>query len=130
MTIDLKSPAEIDAMREAGRVVARCLEAVRRASAPGVTLEELDTAAHDVMREHGATPAFLDYHPHFAPSPYPGVICSSVNDAVVHAIPGGYRLADGDLQGDARDGLDRVDLALEHRPGRNRILAHHVSDLE
>jgi methionyl aminopeptidase len=97
VTIELKTPAEIDAMREAGRVVARCLEAVRAASAPGVTLKELDTAAHDVMREHGAVPAFLDYHPHFAPSPYPGVICSSVNDAVVHAIPGDHRLAEGDL---------------------------------
>jgi methionyl aminopeptidase len=97
VTIELKTPAEIDAMREAGRVVARCLEAVRTASAPGVTLKELDTAAHDVMREHGAVPAFLDYHPHFAPSPYPGVICSSVNDAVVHAIPGDDRLAEGDL---------------------------------
>ena len=97
MTIELKTPAEIDVMREAGRVVARCLEAVRAASAPGVSLSELDTVAHDVMREHDATPAFLDYHPHFAPSPYPGVICASVNDAVVHAIPGAYRLAEGDL---------------------------------
>ncbi len=97
MTIELKTPAEIDLMREAGRVVARCLDAVRRASAPGVTLKELDTVAHDVMRAHDATPAFLDYHPNFAPSPYPGVICASVNDAVVHAIPGSYRLAEGDL---------------------------------
>ena len=97
MAIELKTPAEIDVMREAGRVVARCLEACRAVSAPGVTLKELDTAAHDVMRSHGAVPAFLDYHPHFAPSPYPGVICASVNDAVVHAIPGAYRLAEGDL---------------------------------
>ncbi|GAA4838034.1 type I methionyl aminopeptidase [Actinomycetospora corticicola] len=96
-TIGLKSPAEIELMREAGRVVARCLDAVRTASAPGVTLKELDTVAHDVMNDHGAKPAFLDYHPRFAPSPYPGVICASVNDAVVHAIPGSYRLVDGDL---------------------------------
>ena len=66
-------------MREAGRVVARCLDAVRTASAPGVTLKELDTVAHDVMDDHGAKPAFLDYHPRFAPSPYPGVICASVS---------------------------------------------------
>lgn len=97
MTIELKTAAEIESMREAGRVVARCLAAVQQASAPGVTLKELDTAAHDVMNDHGAKPAFLDYHPAFAPSPYPGVICASVNDAVVHAIPGSYRLADGDL---------------------------------
>jgi methionyl aminopeptidase len=97
VTIELKTADEIELMREAGRVVARCLAAVQQASAPGVTLKELDTAAHDVMNDHGAKPAFLDYHPPFAPSPYPGVICASVNDAVVHAIPGSYRLVDGDL---------------------------------
>jgi methionyl aminopeptidase len=95
--IELKTRGEIDAMREAGRVVARCLEAVRAASTPGVTLKHLDTVAHDVMRAAGATPAFLDYHPRFAPSPFPGVICASVNDAVVHAIPGADRLVGGDL---------------------------------
>ena len=95
--IELKTSAEVDAMREAGRVVARCLDAVRAAAAPGVSLKELDDVAHDVMREAGAVPAFLDYHPHFAPGPFPGVICTSVNDAVVHAIPGPHRLAPGDL---------------------------------
>ncbi|MDD7941273.1 type I methionyl aminopeptidase [Actinomycetospora lutea] len=95
--IELKTGGEVDAMREAGRVVARCLDAVRAAAAPGVSLKELDGVAHDVMTEAGAVPAFLDYHPHFAPSPFPGVICASVNDAVVHAIPGPHRLAEGDL---------------------------------
>jgi len=95
--IELKTSGEVDAMREAGRVVARCLDAVRAAAAPGVSLKELDEVAHDVMREAGAVPAFLDYHPHFAPGPFPGVICASVNDAVVHAIPGPHRLAPGDL---------------------------------
>jgi methionyl aminopeptidase len=95
--IELKTTGEVDAMREAGRVVARCLDAVRDAAAPGASLKELDDVAHDVMRAAGAVPAFLDYHPHFAPSPFPGVICASVNDAVVHAIPGPYRLAEGDL---------------------------------
>ncbi|MHC1558339.1 type I methionyl aminopeptidase [Actinomycetospora sp. C-140] len=95
--IELKSPGEVDAMREAGRVVARCLDAVRAAAVAGTSLKELDDVAHGVMADHGAVPAFLDYHPHFAPSPFPGVICASVNDAVVHAIPGPYRLADGDL---------------------------------
>lgn len=94
---ELKSPAEIDAMREAGRVVARTLDAVRAASTPGRTLAELDTVAVAVIVEAGATPAFLDYHPRFAPSPFPGVICASVNDAVVHAIPGPQVLEPGDL---------------------------------
>jgi methionyl aminopeptidase len=95
--IELKSTGEVDAMREAGRVVARCLEAVRDAAVAGTSLKELDGVAHDVMRDAGAVPAFLDYHPRFAPSPFPGVICASVNDAVVHAIPGPYVLAEGDL---------------------------------
>jgi methionyl aminopeptidase len=95
--IELKSAGEVDAMREAGRVVARCLEAVRAEGTEGTSLQELDEVAHAVMRDAGAVPAFLDYHPHFAPSPFPGVICASVNDAVVHAIPGAHRLAAGDL---------------------------------
>jgi methionyl aminopeptidase len=62
-----------------------------------VTLAELDRVAAKVIRQAGATPAFLGYHPAWAPSPFPGVICASVNDAVVHGIPDGTRLADGDL---------------------------------
>ena len=95
--IELKTSGEVDAMREAGRVVARCLDAVRAAATVGTSLKELDGVAHDVMKDAGAVPAFLDYHPHFAPGPFPGVICASVNDAVVHAIPGSHRLAEGDL---------------------------------
>ena len=95
--IELKSAGEVDAMREAGRVVARCLEAVRAAGTEGTSLKDLDEVAHAVMRDADAVPAFLDYHPAFAPTPFPGVICASVNDAVVHAIPGAHRLAAGDL---------------------------------
>jgi methionyl aminopeptidase len=65
--------------------------------ATGVTLLELDEAAHAVIRKAGATSPFLNYHPSFAPSPFPAVICASVNDAIVHGIPDGYRLKDGDL---------------------------------
>lgn len=95
--VELKTPGEVEAMREAGRVVARALEAVRRHAAPGVSLVELDTVAADLIRAAGASPVFLDYHPSWAPSPFPGVICASVNDDVVHAIPGRRRLDDGDL---------------------------------
>ena len=66
-------------------------------AAPGVTLLELDEAAHAVIREAGASSPFLNYHPSFAPSPFPAVICASVNDTIVHGIPDGYRLRDGDL---------------------------------
>lgn len=95
--VEIKSDAAIDAMREAGRVVARALEAVRRAAAVGVSLRDLDAAARTVLRDAGARSPFLGYRPSFAPTPFPAVICASVNDAVVHGIPGDDRLRDGDL---------------------------------
>ncbi|MGP3970280.1 type I methionyl aminopeptidase [Streptomyces sp. 6N223] len=97
--VEIKTDAAMDAMREAGRVVANALAAAREAARPGVTLLELDEAARQVIHEAGAKPAFLDYHPRFAPMPFPAVICASVNDAIVHGIPDGYRLRDGDLLG-------------------------------
>jgi methionyl aminopeptidase len=92
-----KNPREIEALRAAGRVVELAHRAMREAADVGVTLQELDDVAHGVLREHGAVPTFLDYHPHFAPTPFPGVICASVNDVVVHGIPSDQRLQDGDL---------------------------------
>jgi methionyl aminopeptidase len=97
MMIELKTPAEVEAMREAGRVTAEALAAVRRAARVGVRLAELDAVAARVIADAGGEPLFLDYHPGWAPCPYPGVTCISVNDAVVHGIPGGHVLADGDL---------------------------------
>src|SRR5437773_65016 len=84
-------------MREAGRVVAHALAAVREAAAVGTSLAELDEVAHDVLRKAGARSPFLHYHPSFAPTPFPAVICTSVNDVIVHGIPDRYRLRDGDL---------------------------------
>ncbi|GAA1431386.1 type I methionyl aminopeptidase [Streptomyces thermospinosisporus] len=84
-------------MHEAGQVVANALTAVREAADVGVSLRELDEVARDVLREAGATSPFLGYRPSFAPTPFPAVICASVNDAIVHGIPTGYRLRDGDL---------------------------------
>jgi methionyl aminopeptidase len=95
--IEIKSDAALDAMREAGRVVARALAAVRRAAAVGVRLADLDEVARGVLRDAGAGSPFLNYHPSFAPTPFPAVICASVNDVIVHGIPDGYRIADGDL---------------------------------
>ncbi|WP_409494076.1 type I methionyl aminopeptidase [Amycolatopsis sp. cmx-11-12] len=95
--VELKSAAELDAMRESGRVVAQTLQAVKEASAIGVSLKELDEIAAQVIRDAGAKPSFLHYQPHSAPTPFPAVICASVNDAVVHGIPSDYRLRDGDL---------------------------------
>ncbi|MFJ8805915.1 type I methionyl aminopeptidase [Streptomyces sp. NPDC102490] len=95
--VELKTDTSIDAMHAAGQVVARALTAVRQAADVGVSLLELDAVAHEVLREAGAGSPFLGYRPSFAPTPFPGVICASVNDAIVHGIPDGYRLRDGDL---------------------------------
>ena len=94
---ELKTPGELAAMREAGRVTATVLAAVREQAKAGVSLRELDEIAADVLHAAGARSSFLDYHPHFAPTPYPAVLCTSVNDAIVHAIPDDYQLRDGDL---------------------------------
>jgi methionyl aminopeptidase len=95
--IELKTPAEVDAIGAAGTVVARVLAALRAHTAPGTTPHELNTLAADLIADAGALPSFLGYHPRSAPVPYPAVICTSVNDAVVHAIPGPEPLAPGDL---------------------------------
>lgn len=95
--VEIKTDAALDAMREAGRVVANALAATREAAAVGVTLKQLDEAAREVLDTAGAASPFLGYQPSFAPTPFPAVICTSVNDAVVHGIPTDYRLRDGDL---------------------------------
>ncbi|MFI6851517.1 type I methionyl aminopeptidase [Streptomyces sp. NPDC050416] len=95
--VELKTDVSIDAMYEAGQVAARALTAAQKAADVGVSLLELDEVAHDVLREAGATSPFLGYRPAFAPTPFPAVLCVSVNDAIVHGIPTRYRLRDGDL---------------------------------
>jgi methionyl aminopeptidase len=95
--VELKTDTAIDEMRVAGQVVGRALTAVREAADVSVSLLELDEVARGVLREAGATSPFLGYRPSFAPVPFPAVICASVNDAIVHGIPDGYRLRDGDL---------------------------------
>lgn len=86
-----RSPGELDAMRRAGRVVAEMHAAIRDAAEPGVSTALLDAVARDVLERHGATSNFLGYHG------YPAVICASVNDEVIHGIPGARLLADGDV---------------------------------
>ncbi|WP_435211814.1 type I methionyl aminopeptidase [Streptomyces sp. bgisy034] len=95
--VELKTDKSIDAMHETGQVVGRALTAVHKAADVGVSLLELDEVAREVLRDAGAASPFLGYRPSFAPTPFPAVICASVNDAIVHGIPTGYRLRDGDL---------------------------------
>ncbi|HEY9499447.1 MAG TPA: type I methionyl aminopeptidase [Terrimesophilobacter sp.] len=95
--IELRTPAEIDEMRAAGRFVARVLSELAAASAVGVNLIELDTLAHKLIRQRGAESCYIDYHPSFGASPFGKVLCTSVNDAALHGLPHDYRLKDGDL---------------------------------
>lgn len=89
--IEYKTPEQVVLMRRAGLVVADALDAVRAALAPGVTTAELDTVAEDVIRSAGATPSFLGYHG------YPASLCVSVNEEIVHGIPGSRVLQPGDV---------------------------------
>jgi methionyl aminopeptidase len=86
-----RPPDGLRAMRAAGRVVAEMHEAVRAAARPGATTGALDRVARDVLDRRGATSSFLGYHG------YPAVICASVNDEVIHGIPGDRVLHEGDL---------------------------------
>lgn len=95
--VNYRTPREWKRMREAGRVVARILRDVRAAAEPGLPLAELDAVAARTLKEHQATSPFLHYKPTWAPMPYPANICVSVNDVVVHGIPAGGVLKDGDL---------------------------------
>ena len=95
--IELRTTAEIEQMRPAGRFVAEVLTAVAQAADVGVNLLELDALAHDMIRARGAESCYIDYHPSFGGSPFGKVICTSVNDAVLHGLPHDYVLRDGDL---------------------------------
>jgi methionyl aminopeptidase len=93
--IQLKSRREIDLMRESADLVGRTLGKVAEHVKPGVTLEELDAIAEDYIRTHGAEPAFKGYK--VGENVFPGTLCTSVNEAVVHGIPDDYALQSGDL---------------------------------
>lgn len=95
--IELRTPAEIDAMRPAGRFVAEVLATLRDETKVGTNLLHLDRRAHDMIRAAGAESCYIDYHPSFGASPFGKVLCTSLNDAVLHGLPHDYVLRDGDL---------------------------------
>jgi methionyl aminopeptidase len=95
--IELKTPAEIQEMRPAGRFVAETLARLADAADVGVNLLDLDALAHDLIRKRGAESCYIDYHPSFGASPFGKVLCTSVNDAVLHGLPFDYVLRDGDV---------------------------------
>lgn len=89
--ISIKSPREIEAMRRAGRITAQARALAGSMVAPGVTTHEIDTAVRRFIESHGAKPSFLGY------GGYPGSACISVNDEVIHGIPGPRKLQEGDI---------------------------------
>jgi methionyl aminopeptidase len=97
MSVTLKTAEELEIMREAGRIVAKAHAAMEAALKPGVSTYELDQIAEAVIRDHGATPAFLNYPKADAP-PFPATITASINHELVHGIPSKDRiLQDGDI---------------------------------
>jgi methionyl aminopeptidase len=95
--IELRTAAEIEQMRPAGRFVADVLTRLAEVADVGVNLLELDALAHEMIREQGAESCYVDYHPSFGAMPFGKVLCTSVNDAVLHGLPHDYPLRDGDL---------------------------------
>jgi methionyl aminopeptidase len=95
--IELRTIPEIEQMRPAGRFVADVLTRLTEAADVGVNLLDLDALAHDLIRSRGAESCYIDYHPSFGAMPFGKVLCTSVNDAVLHGLPRDYVLRDGDL---------------------------------
>ena len=91
--LEIKTPAQIDLMRRAGLLVGETLELLRAACGPGVTTGELDALAEDHIRSHDGIPSFQGY----GFPPFPATICASVNEEVVHGIPGSRMLVEGDV---------------------------------
>lgn len=89
--LPVKTPEQILLMRRAGLVVGECLELLAGSVRAGMTTRDLDTVAEEFIRGHGGIPSFLGYYG------FPGTLCVSVNDEVVHGIPGDRVLHDGDL---------------------------------
>ncbi|WP_460744097.1 type I methionyl aminopeptidase [Mariniluteicoccus endophyticus] len=96
--IEIKTPDQIKVMRRAGLVVERALTASCAAVRPGVTTREVNAVAEDIIRSAGATPSFLDYGADArGEGGFPGVVCISVNEEIVHGVPGDRVIAEGDL---------------------------------
>ncbi len=95
--IQLKTPDQIRQMRRAGLVVAEAHRALAEAAVPGATTGELDRLGRAVLADNGATSSFLNYGANWGYPPFPGVACISVNDEIVHGIPGQRVLEEGDI---------------------------------
>ncbi|MFA6177648.1 MAG: type I methionyl aminopeptidase [Candidatus Paceibacterota bacterium] len=108
MSIIIKTPEEIEIIREGGKYLATVLYKVKEIVKPGISTKDLDLFAEKLIRGMGDVPAFLNYQPDGASKPYPASLCVSVNDEVVHGIPKKNRiLKEGDIVS--------LDLGLKHK---------------
>jgi len=108
MSVIIKTPKEIEIIREGGKILADLLVKVAKKVKPGISTYELDKYAHDLIKEKGGTPAFLNYKPEGAKNAYPASLCVSVNNEIVHGIPSKNKiLKEGDIVS--------LDLGLKHK---------------
>jgi len=105
--VTIKKPKEIELLRESGKRLARILREVGNAVRPGITTRSLDELAEKLIVEGGDIPPFKNYQPYGADFPFPASICISVNDEIVHGIPGKRVLKEGDIVG--------LDLGVTHK---------------
>ena len=87
MNIQLKTKEEIQKLRKGGKILATILDELEAMVRPGVTTEDINDRAMQLVEKYDVEPVLLGYHPEFAPRPYPAAICTSVNDVLVHGIP-------------------------------------------
>ena len=95
--MNIKTKDEIAIMRMGGRILSDTLSKVEKHIKPGISLKELDKIAQENIESQNAKPSFLGYIPEGTSTPYPASICASVNESVVHGVPSGYKLKDGDV---------------------------------
>lgn len=95
--IAIRSPRELDKLRKAGEVVALVHKKLEEMIAPGVTTRDLDRAAEEVIKKHNAIPSFLGVPCPYGGMDFPGCICASVNEEVIHGLPGNRSLKEGDI---------------------------------
>ncbi len=105
--VSIKNEEDIALLREGGKRLARILQELATLVRPGVTTQELEVAARKAIEKGGDTPSFLGYRPEGSRIPYPAALCTSINDEVVHGIPSGRVLTEGDIIG--------LDLGLIHK---------------
>jgi len=93
----IKTGDQIEKIRASGRILGSILRKMKAVAAPGVALLDLDALARELMKEKGGRPVFLGYRPGGAKSAFPGAICTSVNEVIVHGRPSQYKLVSGDV---------------------------------